>query len=75
MLINLAIEHYDWTVFIKRKNEIQSQLNMFKQVNFVSRAWAYSNKLNWMYKCTIIQIVLKVTQLKGKCHFLHQQSM
>lgn len=61
MLINLAIEHDDWTVFIKRKNKIQSQLNMFKQVSFVSKAWTYSNKLIWMYKCPIIQIVLKVT--------------
>lgn len=62
-------------VLIKWENKIQSRLNMFIQVNFVSKAWGYSNKLIWMYKCTIIQIILKVTQRKEKCHFLHQQSM
>lgn len=76
MLINLVIEHYDWTVFIKWENKIQSWLNMFIQDNFVSKAWGYFNKkLIWMYKCAIIQIILKETQLKEKCHFLHQQSM
>lgn len=43
-LINLAIERYDWTAFVKWENKIQSWLNMFIQDNFVSKAQGYSNK-------------------------------
>lgn len=54
-LINLAIECYDWTAFVKWENKIQSWLNMFIKDNFVSKARGYSNKkLIWMYKYTII---------------------